>query len=207
MGNLLEMLQGQLPEGMIDQLSQQMGTDKDQTASAANGVISTLLGALSQNASTPEGASALSSALDRDHSHSGGILEGLMGMIMGGGAPQVANPRALNGAGILEHIFGGKTEQAASAVSQQSGLDMGTVLQLMMQFAPMIMGMLGKVKQDNGLDASGLSSVLAQTTAQAAPQNPLMGFASQLLDKNHDGSMMDDIASMGMNILGNMFKK
>ncbi len=201
----MELLQGQLSEGMIDQLSQQMGTDKDQTAEATNGVISTLLGALTQNASTPEGANALSSALDRDHD--GGILGSLMGMIMGGGAPQGASPRTLNGAGILEHIFGGKTQQAAEAVSQKSGLDMGTVIQLMIQFAPMVMGMLGKVKRENNLDADGLSSVLANTREQAAPQNPLMGYASQLLDKNNDGSIMDDIAGMGMNILGNMFKK
>ena len=205
MGNLMELLQGQLSEGMIDQLSQQIGADKEQTASAANGILSTLLGGLSQNAATPEGAHALSSALERDHD--GGILENLMGMLMGGGAAEAANPRTVNGAGILGHIFGGKTEQAATAVSQQSGLDMGTVLQLMIQFAPMVMGMLGKVKRENNLDADGLSSVLANTTQQAAPQNPLMGFASQLLDKNNDGSIMDDIAGMGMNILGNMFKK
>ncbi len=201
----MELLQGQLSEGMIDQLSQQIGADKQQTATAANGILSTILGGLNQNASTPEGADALSSALDRDHD--GGILEGLMGMLLGGGAPQAANPRTLNGAGILGHIFGDRTEQAATAVSRQSGLDMGTVLQLMIQFAPMVMGMLGKVKRENNLDPSGLSSVLSGTAEQAAPQNPLMGIAAQLLDKNNDGSIMDDIAGMGMNILGNMFKK
>ena len=63
--DLMGLLQGQLSEGMLDQLSQQIGgADQQQTAAAASGIISTLMGGLAKNASSQEGASALSNALD-----------------------------------------------------------------------------------------------------------------------------------------------
>ena len=51
--NLMDILQGSLSEGMIDQLSQQLGgADKKQTAVAASGIMNTLMGALAKNASS-----------------------------------------------------------------------------------------------------------------------------------------------------------
>ena len=64
MENLMEMLQSQLSEGMIDQLSNQPGgADRAKTASAASGALATLMGALAKNASTPQGAQALNDAM------------------------------------------------------------------------------------------------------------------------------------------------
>ncbi|MBV6655127.1 MAG: DUF937 domain-containing protein, partial [Mameliella sp.] len=66
--NLMNLLQGSLSEGMIDQLRQQIGgADQQKTAAAASGIVNTLMGALAKNTSSTDGAQALNNALEQDH--------------------------------------------------------------------------------------------------------------------------------------------
>ncbi|MEM9821110.1 MAG: DUF937 domain-containing protein [Bacteroidota bacterium] len=204
MANLMDLLQGQLTEGLVDQLSQQLGgVDKQQTASAASGILSTLMSAMAKNAATPEGASALANALDNDHD--GSILDNIGGIL--GGQMQPQNNRATNGAGILKHVLGGKQGNAVDMISKMSGLDSGNTGNLMSMLAPMVMGMLGQQKKSQGLDSGGVADFLSQSVQSATNQRQEMGLIGKFLDQDGDGSVMDDIAGMGMNILGNFFKK
>ena len=80
--NVIELLQGQLDENLIQQLSQHIGAEStEQTEAAASGIISTLVAGLNKNAATPDGATALVSAIDRDHD--GSILEDVAGFLLG----------------------------------------------------------------------------------------------------------------------------
>lgn len=200
--DLMGLLQGQLSESMLDQLSQQIGgADKQQTAAAATGIISTLMGGLAKNASSEEGASALSNALDRDHD--GSILDDMMGMLSGNTQPN--NSSMLNGAGILNHILGNKTNGAVNMISQMSGLDSSKTGNLMSLLAPVVMGALGKTKKDQGLDVSGIASLLSGTMSQQSSQDPTMGLITKFLDADGDGSIIDDVAGIGMKFLGGLF--
>ena len=200
--NLLDLLQNQMTDGMVDQLSQQLGgADKESTAKAANGIMSTLVGALAKNASTTEGANSLAGALDRDHD--GSILDDVMGLI--GGSAQGTTEKTTNGTGILKHILGGKQNGAVNMISQMSGLDSGQTGNLMSMLAPMVMGALGQQKKQQGLDAGGILSLLSGTVTQQKETSPLMGLATQFLDQDGDGSMVDDVAEMGMKFLGGLF--
>ena len=200
--DLMGLLQGQLSEGMLDQLSQQIGgADKQQTAAAASGIISTLMGGLAKNASSQEGASALSNALDRDHD--GSILDDMMGMLSGNTQPN--NSSMLNGAGILNHILGNKTNGAVNMISQMSGLDSSKTGNLMSLLAPVVMGALGKTKKEQGLDVSGIASLLSGTMSQQSSQDPTMGLITKFLDADGDGSIIDDVAGVGMKFLGGLF--
>ncbi len=200
----MDMLQSQLSGGLVDQLSQQIGgADREQTATAASGIVTTLVSALARNAASQDGAAALSNALDRDHD--GGILENLMGMLSGNVQPQ--NERAANGAGILNHILGDRQGGVSNMVSQMSGLNNNQTSQLMTMLAPIVMGMLGKTKRENGLDEGGLASLLNGTVSQQQNSNPTMALVTQFLDSDGDGSIMDDVANMGMKFLGGLFKK
>jgi len=202
--NIMDMLQSQLSGGLVDQLSQQIGgADREQTATAASGIVTTLVSALARNAASQDGAAALSNALDRDHD--GGILENLMGMLSGNVQPQ--NERAANGAGILNHILGDRQGGVSNMVSQMSGLNNNQTSQLMTMLAPIVMGMLGKTKRENGLDEGGLASLLNGTVSQQQNSNPTMALVTQFLDSDGDGSIMDDVANMGMKFLGGLFKK
>ncbi|MCI5080354.1 MAG: DUF937 domain-containing protein [Saprospiraceae bacterium] len=200
--DVMELLQGQLSEGMLDQLTQQIGgADKQQTAAAASGIISTLMGGLAKNASSTDGAAAISNALDRDHD--GSILDDMMGMLSGNKQP--TSEKTLNGSGIVNHILGEKKDGAVNMISKLSGLDSGSTGNLMNMLAPVVMGALGKKKQEHGLDVAGIASLLSGTVASQSTQNPTMDLVTRFLDADGDGSVLDDITSMGMKFLGGFF--
>lgn len=202
--NLMDLLQGQLSEGLVDQLSQQIGgAEKEKTAAAASGIMTTLMGALAKNASTTEGARSLDNALERDHD--GSVLEDLMGMLSGNARPQ--NERALNGSGILNHVLGDRQSGAIDMISKMSGLDSGKTGSLMSMLAPVIMGTLGKAKRDQGLDMAGIASLLSGTVSAQKQNNPTMNLVTRFLDSDGDGSIVDDVANIGLKLLGNLFKR
>jgi hypothetical protein len=59
------------------------------------------------------------------------------------------------------------------------------------------MGAVGQAQQQEGLDASGLSNLLATQQQQAQSNAPdVMGMLGSMLDQNKDGSAMDDLQSM-----------
>ncbi|MBK8705181.1 MAG: DUF937 domain-containing protein [Saprospiraceae bacterium] len=203
--NLIDLLQGQLSGGLVDQLSQQIGgADREQTATAAQGIITTLVSQLARNASTPEGAQSLNNALERDHD--GSILDNLSDVLTGNVQPQ--NQSTVNGLGILNHVLGDRQGGVANMVSQMSGLESGKTMQLMGLLAPVVMGMLGKAKNQNGLDIGGIANLLNGTVNQQQQSgNPTLNMITRFLDSDGDGSALDDIANMGMKILGGLFKK
>jgi len=204
MANLIDLLQSQLSDGLIDQLSKQIGAPKQQTRTAADSILSSLITGLAKNTQQPGGADALANALDNDHD--GSLLDNLNDLI--GGKAQQINPRAANGAGILKHILGGKQGNVMDMVSQISGLGQGKSGNLMAMLAPIVMGMLGKQKQQNGMDAGGLANILAGALGQ---QQQRGGMAASLikgiLDRDGDGSAIDDVAKIGMNIFSKFFRK
>ena len=200
--DLMSLLQGHLTPEVINQLSQETGAAPEQTATAAQGILSTLLGGLAKNAQGG-GADGLLSALDRDHD--GSILDDVMGLISGGG--QVNAPSAMNGAGILSHVLGDQAGGAAEMISKATGVNENGVLGMMVKLAPLVMGVLGQQKQQQGLDASGLAGLLGGSVQQQS-SNPLMQMATRFLDKDGDGSMVDDIMGMvGSNLMGGLFGK
>lgn len=211
MANLMDLLQGQLTDSVIDQLSNQLGgADRQQTKTAADSALSTLMAALSKNAAQPEGASALANALDRDHD--GSILDDLTGILGQMGQTQQqpqSSPMnsALNGAGILKHVLGGKQSNVIEMISKMSGLNSGSAGSLLTMLAPMVMGALGKQKRQQNLDQDGLSDLLRNSVNSPTAQTKEMGLIGKLLDQDGDGSIMDDIAGLGMKALGNLFKK
>ena len=203
--NLMNLLQGSLSEGMIDQLSQQIGgADKKQTAAAASGIVNTLMGALAKNAESSEGAQSLNNALERDHD--GSILNDVVGMLSGQQA-QAQNSSMLNGSGILKHVLGNKQGGAVQMISKLSGLDSDKTGSLMTMLAPVVMGALGKTKREQGLDMAGIASLLSGTVSaeRANSDNPAIDMAMKFLDSDGDGSVVDDVASIGMKMLGGLF--
>jgi hypothetical protein len=198
--SVTKLLQGQIDGNLLNQLSAQIGADPQTTATATQGIVSTLVSALARNASTPEGASSLANALERDHD---GSILGNLTDLLGGGMMQRQPSKALDGSGILGHILGGRLGGVIDMVSNTSGLDKNKTGNLMTMLAPIIMGMLGRKKQSSGLDTGGLSDLLNRTVNRQQEQgNPLIKLATRFLDKDADGSALDDIAGM----VGGFFK-
>ncbi len=196
MANLLDLFEQQMDGGLLEQLGSQVGiSDPNKTKTAAKGAFSVLMGALQKNASTDQGASILSSVLDKDHD--GSILDDVMGYVTG--AMQPKNTRTVDGAGILSHLLSGTNhDNILSQVASMAGIDKNSSASLLMKLAPIAMGMLGKMKKENNLDENGLRDVLTQTVEPAKKDNMLGGLLGSFLDQDGDGSVMDDLGRMGM---------
>ncbi|MEL6668596.1 MAG: DUF937 domain-containing protein [Bacteroidota bacterium] len=199
---LKSQLEGQFTGGLMDMLANQLGggTSSRQTANATSSIVSVLISALARNAATPQGAESLNNALEKDQH--GGILDSITDLIGGG----MSNSRAANGGGILKHILGRRTNDTAAQIGQRTGMSTGNVLQLMTTLAPIVMGVLGRTKQQGNLNADGLGGLLDGFMRQnVQPQKPAretnIGLAG-LLDRDGDGSAIDDIAGM----LGGFFR-
>jgi hypothetical protein len=189
----------------VEQISQNVGADQSAVNMAIQAALPSILGGLAGNASTPQGAESLNQALEQDHA-GGGVLDnlgGLAGMIFGGGQ-QAAPPPQANAGGILGHILGGSQGQVAQEVSQKSGLGMGQVAQILMMLAPIVMGYLGRQKQQQGVGAEGLGGLLGGLIGGGQQQTtPLPNTGGGFLDRDGDGSSMDDIGSMAFNYMTN----
>lgn len=193
--NVIELLQGQLDPNLVNQLSQHIGAESpEQTEAAAAGIISTLVAGLNKNAATPEGANALVSALDRDHD--GSLLEDVAGFLLGSRQP--SNASTLNGAGILGHILGSKQSGAVDMISKATGLDSSQIMKLMISLAPMVLAALGKARKQEGISAGNIGDILSGSVQSQVNQRQEMSILTRFLDADGDGSVMDDIADMGM---------
>lgn len=195
--NLIELVQDHLSDQVIEGLGQRIGGSREQTEAATAGAISTIVAALSKNAERPGGLDALVSAVDRDHD--GSVLEDALGFLSGQRQP--TNPRMTNGEGILKHVLGGKRDGAAEMIGKMSGLERDKTSQLMATLAPMIMGALGKARNRDGLGVDGIGQLLTSTVQSETNKRQEMGLLGRFLDKDGDGSVMDDLANMGMKAL------
>jgi hypothetical protein len=194
---ILDTLTQHLTPATIQQMSASIGADPAATSKAVNMALPALLGGLTRNASNPQGAQALDRALN---DHNGSILDNLGGLLGGAAGGGI-------GGAILGHIFGTRRGPVEQGVGKASGLDSQQVGKLLVMLAPIIMGVLGRMKQQQGIDASRLPDVLQQSTRRMEKQIPGAGGLAGMLDSNNDGQIADDIARMGSSVLGGFFKK
>jgi hypothetical protein len=191
--NLTGLLSETLGGGAVSQISETIGADESTTSSAIQAALPMLIGGLARNSQSDEGASSLLNALNRDHD--GSILDnlgGLLGNVAGG-----------QGAGILGHILGGRQGQVEQGISAASGLDLSKVAPLLMILAPMVMGALGRAnQQQGGLDIGSLAGLLGGAHNQMSSSSPVLGILGGLLDRDHDGSALDDILGMAGRMIG-----
>ncbi len=200
----MDLLKWQLSDGVINGMSNQLNIgDSKKTGSAAQAALSVLMGALSKNSTSSESAlTGLSGALDRDHD--GSILDDVMGLVTG--QSNMGTNKTLNGAGILGHLLGGKQDNAVNMLMKMTGLDTNQSAGLLVKLAPMVLGVLGRYKKQNHLDQNGLSDFLRTSQQEYVKEAPERSIFEKFLDQDGDGSVMDEVAEMGLKVLGNLFK-
>jgi hypothetical protein len=212
MNSLFDLLQNQLGgEQFTNAIGNQLGMGQDQSNVAVESAISAILAGLSKNVSTEQGASSFLGALDRDHD--GSILNDVFGYLQGS-SNHAANPSMLNGAGILNHVLGNSQSGIVEAIAKMAGIDSGKSGQLLMTLAPIVMGLLGKMKNSSGVNSGTLIDLISKTgrppqqVQEQQPSSGIFGVFGKMLDQDGDGNIMDDIASAGIkSVLGNLFKR
>ena len=198
MASILDLLSSDLGKQLINGASAQTGQPADKTANVLSMALPVILGAMQRNASTPQGAKSLNNALD-DSRHDGSILDQLGGLLGGGNA----DSGLLNdGAGILGHVLGGNQQKVEQNISKTSGMDVGSVAQIIKMAAPILMGVLGSQKRKDNVGESGIGDLLGSVLGKNTNHDPSL--IETLLDADGDGSVIDDVAGM---VLGGNKKK
>lgn len=211
MSGLLDLLSSPMGKQLISGVAGQTGQSTDQTGSVLSMALPVLMGAMKKNAATPEGAQGLMNALSSGK-HDGGILDNLSGLFGGGVDQSVMD----DGAGILGHVLGNKQPQVENALSSKSGMDTGTISTILKVAAPLLMGYLGKQKQQNNVtDSNGIGDLLGGLMGGGQAGNQQQSLIESFLDSDGDGSILDDVASMALGgkkggiggLLGGLFGK
>jgi hypothetical protein len=157
MNSVIDNVMGQLDQQRIDAIAGQLGTDPDQARNAIEHALPLIVGGLSQNASTPQGAQDLHDALG---AHAGTDIGSLLGGLLGGGG--AGSNMGGMGSTILSHIFGNNQSNAAQGLGQATGLGSQNSAQLMAILAPLVLSALSNMSQRHGLDPNGVGGVLSQ---------------------------------------------
>ncbi|WP_350285975.1 DUF937 domain-containing protein [uncultured Croceitalea sp.] len=191
MSGLLELLNSPMGKQLVSGVAGQTGQSENKTADVLSMAMPLLMGAMKKNASTPGGAQGLMNALSSKHD--GGILDDLGGLFGGGVDQNVMD----DGAGILGHVFGSKQPQVENALSSKSGIDAGSVAQILKIAAPILLGFLGKqTRQQNVSSPDALSGLLGGLMGGGSTANKQQSLIESFLDSDGDGSVIDDLAGM-----------
>ena len=227
--SLLSILKDRINDATIQRMSDQIDAKPSTTRQAVDTALPLLVGALARNANaSSDAASSLAGALDRDHdsamldnvssvidlagkafggssgsSSSGGGLGGLLSAassILGGSATK----KAVDGSGILGHVLGSRQSAVMTGIAKLTGLDRGQVQSLLAILAPIVMSALAKRKQEENLDAQGIANALDEErrTIEDKTDGMTRGGLKDLLDRNDDGSIADDIVDIGSKLRG-----
>lgn len=197
MSGLLDLLNSPMGRQMIQGVAQETGQAEDKTADVLSMALPVLMGAMKKNVSNSGGAEGLMSALS--NKHNGSILDDLGGLFGGG----VDDAVKQDGAGILGHVLGGRQPAVENALSQKSGIDPGSIAQILKIAAPILMGFLGRQKAQSGIsDGNGMNALLGSMLGGQPQGN--QSLIHTLIDSDGDGSVLDDVADM---VLGSKKKQ
>ena len=190
MAGILDLLNSDLGKTIISGVSGSTGQDQDKTSSVLTMALPVLMKAMQRNASTPEGAEGLMGAISGKHD--GSILDNLGGLFSGGVDSNVME----DGGKILGHVLGNKQQGVESIIGQKSGLDAGSVAQILKVAAPILMGVIGQqAKQQNVSSSNGIGDLLGGLLGGNSAQQE-QSFLEKILDADGDGSVIDDVAGM-----------
>ena len=187
--DLQSILKEQVLSQVAGQIAKKEGLDNSQAQSAVTSAAEAILGGLGSNVKTKKGAESLDKALGK---HDGSILNDVIGAATSAAVQK-------DGTKILGHIFGDKGADVTGQVAKQSGVSESTAASILSTVAPMILGGLGAAKKDGGLDSGGI----ADEVTKSAPSSGMGGIIMSMLDKNHNGSLVDEAIEFGTNF----FKK
>jgi len=198
MSGILDLLGSDLGKSIISGVAGSTGNDTNKTSSVLTMALPVLMKAMQRNASTPQGAEGLMGAIQGKHD--GSILDNLGGLFGGGVDEEVKN----DGSKILGHVLGSRQQGVEKVIGEKSGLDAGSVANILKVAAPILMGMIGKqAQQQNVSSSNGIGDLLGGLLGgnSAAKEQ---SFLESILDADGDGSIVDDVAGM---VLGGAKKK
>ncbi|MCX7547329.1 DUF937 domain-containing protein [Xanthomarina sp. F1114] len=198
MTGILDLLNSDMGKTIINGVAGQTNQSEDKTNQVLTMALPVMMQAMRRNASTPQGADGLLSALNSKQENN--ILDNLGGLFDGGVNNDVLN----DGSKILGHVLGSKQQNVENLIGSRAGVDSGSVANILKVAAPLLMGMLAKQTKENNVDSSSdLEGLLGGLLGGNSAKNE-QNFLESILDADGDGSVIDDVAGM---VLGGSKKK
>jgi len=189
MSGILDLLGSDVGKSLVQGMSGQTGQSKSKTSNLLTMALPMLMQAMKRNANSDEGASGIMGALKK---HDGSILDNVGDLFSGNNADTVSK----DGGKILGHVLGNRQENIQNALSQKSGIDAGSVSQILKMASPIVMGVLGKQQRQNKVDSpGGIEGLLGGFLGKNAVDKD-QNFLESILDADGDGSVIDDISGM-----------
>ncbi len=191
MPGLMDLLNSDLGKQIVSGVAGKVGVTEAETSSVLASLMPTMVGAMQNNASTPDGLSGLLGALTGGK-HDGGILDNLSGFLGG-------NDHS-DGENILGHVLGGNQQNVQNNLAQSTGVGSDKIAMIMKIAGPILMGYLAKKAMSGGLtnnpSQSGggltdiLGSLLGGGQAQSDPTTAGSGnILTSMLDQDGDGQL------------------
>ena len=173
--NILDSIVGARDGAAVQQLSAQFGLQPEQVSAAMSALMPALAAGLKRNMTTnPAGLeSALDSGRHETYIDKPEVL----------GAPTTT----ADGNAILGHIFGSKdvSRNVAAGAAEKTGIDPAVLKQMLPLLASLAMGAMAKQRKGATPGTSG-----------AAQSGGLAGMLEPFLDRDRDGSIIDDVGGM-----------
>lgn len=188
--SLIDLLTGNTGNQVAEQAENKFGISKNQIIALLAVATPLVISYLRNKSQDAKEAEALNNALDKDHD--GSILDDTSNL----------ESRQNEGGSILSHIFGNEKNTVENQLSQNTGISMDKIGPILAMLAPVIMGYIGKEKQQNNVGAGGLGDLLggilggAQSQAQAQQSNPLNDILGSVLGGGQlqtSGNPLNDI--------------
>lgn len=157
-----------------------------------------LVSGLSKNVQTEQGAQSFFNALNIDHAETSDNLLGNLLQFIPGAASNNSNAR------ILDHVFGKHLDPALNAFANATGMDKDRAKQLLMIVAPIVLAHFANRMKKQKLNHSQLAQEVQQDYQE--PERSFRtrndkGMLQQLLDRNNDGNIMDEVGGLLQHLL------
>lgn len=188
--NLIDLLTGNTGNQVAQQAENKFGISKNQIIALLAVATPLIISYLRNKSQDTKEAEALNNALDKDHD--GSILDDTAQL----------EARQNEGGSILSHIFGNQKSTVENQLSQNTGISIDKIGPVLAMLAPVIMGYIGKEKQQNNVGAGGLGDLLgsilggAQNQVQQQDSNPLNDILGSVLgggQSQSSGNPLNDI--------------
>ncbi|MGV4414475.1 DUF937 domain-containing protein [Chryseobacterium sp. T1] len=195
--SLIDLLTGNSSNKVAEQAENKFGISKNQIIALLAVATPLVISYLRKKSQDSKEAEALNNALDKDHD--GSILND----------PAQAVNRQDEGSSILDHIFGGNKSNVENQLSANTGISMDKIGPILAMLAPVIMGYIGKEKQQNNVGAGGLGDLLggilgnASNQAQSQASNPLNDILGSVLGGGGQSSSSNPLNDILGSVLGN----
>ncbi|WP_419869738.1 DUF937 domain-containing protein [Chryseobacterium sp. CT-SW4] len=187
--SLIDLLTGNAGNQVAEQAESKFGISKNQVIALLAVATPLIISYLRNKSKDAKEAEALNNALDKDHD--GSILNN----------PSQLETRQAEGGSILDHIFGGQKQNVENQLSQNTGISIDKIGPVLAMLAPVVMGYIGKEKQQNNVSAGGLGDLLGgilgnasnQAQQQSSPLNDIIGSVLGGGQSQSSGNPLSDI--------------